>query len=95
MATYAALIDVREGEVENLQRLATVWTDIQAEVEELEGELLDAWALLGRHDYLVLLELPDRAAALQASLTVERHGLDMETLGAIPVEDLGELVEDI
>lgn len=95
MVTYAALIDVREGEVENLQRLATVWTDIQAEVEELEGELLDAWALLGRHDYLVLLELPGRGAALQAALTVERHGLDMETLGAIPVEDLGGLVEDL
>lgn len=95
MVTYAALIDVREDEVKNLQRLATVWTDVRAEVEELDGELLDAYALLGRHDYLILLDVPNRGAALQASLTVERHGLDMESMAAIPVEDLGELVEDV
>jgi uncharacterized protein with GYD domain len=95
MPTYAALVDVREGEAENVQRLATLWTDVQAEVEEVDGELLDAYALLGRHDYLLILDVPDRGAALQAALTVERHGLDMETMDAIPVSELGELVEDL
>lgn len=95
MPTYAALVDVREGEAENIQRLATLWTDVQSEVEELDGELLDAYALLGRHDYLLILDVPDRGAALQAALTVERHGLDMETMDAIPVSELGSIVEDL
>lgn len=95
MPTYAALVDVREGEAENIQRLATLWTDVRREVEELDGELLDAYALLGRHDYLLILDVPDRGAALQAALTVERHGLDMETMDAIPVSELGSLVEDL
>lgn len=95
MPTYAALVDVREGEGENIQRLATLWTDVRREVEELDGELLDAYALLGRHDYLLILDVPDRGAALQAALTVERHGLDMETMDAIPVSELGGLVEDL
>lgn len=95
MPTYAALVDVREDEVQNLQRLATVWTEVEADVEELGGELADAYALLGRHDYLLLLEMPSRAEALQAALTVERHGLDMETLEAVPVSELGSLVEEL
>lgn len=95
MATYAALVDLREDDVQNIQRLATVWTEVEAEIEELGGELKDAYALLGRHDYLLLLEVPDRGAALQAALTVERHGLDMETMEAVPVDEFGSVVEDI
>ncbi|MFC6836730.1 GYD domain-containing protein [Halomarina ordinaria] len=93
MGTYMALVDVRDT-VQNVQKLASVWGDVRNEIHDLDGELLDAYAVLGEHDYLVLFEAPNREQALKMSLVVERRGLDMQTMEIIPVERFGELVED-
>lgn len=95
MGTYMALVDVVEARVQNAQELASVWGDLRNDIDEVGGELNDAYAMLGDHDYLVLFDAPDHQTALQISLIVERRGLDMHTHELLPVEEFGSLVQDI
>jgi len=95
MRSYMALVDVVDAEVQNAQELARIWGGLRNEIGERGGELRDAYAILGEHDYLLIFDAPDRDVALQISLVVERHGLDMQTMELIPVDRFGELVEDI
>jgi uncharacterized protein with GYD domain len=95
MPTYMALVDVVDAEVQNAQKLASIWGELRHDIADLDGELKDAYAVLGEHDFLLLFEAPDRDRALQTSLVIERRGLDMQTMEIIPVEHFGELVEDL
>lgn len=95
MGTYMALVDVRECAPSNAQELAAAWGELNHEIEELDANLLDAWAVLGERDFMVLFEADDREHALKISLLVERRGLDMQTMELIPVERFGAIVDDI
>lgn len=90
-----ALVDVNEPEIQNPQQLATIWGDIENDVANRGGELIDAYAILGERDFLVLFEAEGRNQAFQISIAIERYGLDTQTMELIPQEDLGQLVEDI
>jgi uncharacterized protein with GYD domain len=50
--------------------------------------------LLGRYDFLLVFEAPDRDAVFELSLAVERQGLDMTTMEGVPIEHFAELVTD-
>lgn len=93
--TYMALVDVVEEQVQNAQELASIWGELSNEIDDLGGEMHDAYAILGDHDYLIMFEAPDHKTALQISLVVERRGLDMHTHELLPVEEFGSLVQDI
>ncbi|MEF8801028.1 MAG: GYD domain-containing protein [Halolamina sp.] len=95
MGTYMALVDVTDETVQNIQDLATIWSDLTGDIEALGGELLDAYAILGKHDYLIVFEAEGRDGAFQTSVSIERYGLDTQTMEIIPVEELGGLVDDI
>jgi len=95
MGTYMALVDVTDETVQNVQDLVTVWSDLTGDIEALGGELIDAYAILGEHDFLIVFEAKDRDSAFQVSVSIERYGLDTQTMEIISVEDLGELVQDI
>lgn len=97
MATYVALADVNAQEFQNAQELVTVWGEIRNDVEELGGELLDSYALLGGYDFMVMYEVPDdeEEVGMQVALALERHGLNTRTMRAHSTDRLGELVEDI
>lgn len=95
MGTYMALVDVSDENVQNVQELASIWGDLQTDIAEFGGELKDAYAILGEHDYLVIFEATDRDGAFKTSISIERYGLDTQTMEIIPVEEMGQLVEDI
>jgi uncharacterized protein with GYD domain len=95
MQTWIALVDVNENQIQNVQELASVWGDVRADIDEHEGQLQDAYALLGSRDYLVVFEAERREDAFKTSVGMERYGLDVETMAGIPVEDLGSLVDEI
>lgn len=94
VSTYVALIDVNESQVQNAQDLVAIWGDIRTDVEDVGGELLDAYAVLGEHDFIALFEADDEKHAMQISIGVERYGLDTQTMEIVPVEELGDIVED-
>lgn len=95
MPTWIALVEVTSTEFQNLQELTSVWGDIRLETEELnsEIELTDTYALLGRYDFLLVFEAPDRDSVFELSLAVRGHGLDMTTMEGVPIEQFGTLVD--
>jgi len=95
MATYTVLADVNEGEFQNPQELVSIWGAIREDIERLGGDLGESHALVGRYDFQLTFEVDDDDAAMQIALAIERHGLDTETMRAVPIERMGELIEDV
>jgi len=95
MPTYAAIATIETGKFQNAQELAAIWGDVRADLEAQDCELRDAYILLGERDVLLVFDAPDREAALQASIAAERYGIDMQTMEAMDVEKLGDVVQDL
>lgn len=95
MPQYASLIKVRDRDVQNVQELSTIWGDIRSEIEEFDAELVHSYAVLGDYDFIVIFEAVDSDEAFKAALTVERHGLDGQTMEVVPIEKFAELAGDI
>lgn len=93
--TFVAQVDVVEQNVQNAQELASVWGQIRGELDEIGVDVKASYAVLGDVDFVVVYEAPDMETAFKASLTVERHGMDVETLQATPTDHFAQLVEEI
>jgi uncharacterized protein with GYD domain len=93
MSTWVALVEVVDAEFQDLQELASLWGDINVELGEVDAELQETYALLGRYDFLVVFEAPDRESVFEVSLAAERHGLDMDSMEGIPIEAFGGMVD--
>lgn len=92
MQTWVALVEAVDAEFQNLQELASLWGEIDLELEDADAELQDTYALLGRYDFLVVFEAPDRESVFELSTAAARHGLDMDTMEGVPIEEFGMLV---
>jgi len=95
MPTYQIHADLVDENAQNVQDWAATWGEIRGEIGDLGGEVVDAYAILGDHDFQITYEVSDQEAAIQAAMAVERHGLDTTTRQVIDVDRMGELVEDI
>lgn len=95
MPTYITRIDVNENEFQNPQELIAVWGTIRNEIEELGGEVLQTYVVLGDYDFHLSFEVENGEDAFQVSQVIEGHGLDTETMRTLPVERVGELVDDL
>ena len=93
MQTWVALVEVVDAEFQDLHELASLWGDIRVDLEEVDAELQDTYALLGNYDFLVVFEAPDRESVFEVSLAAERHGLDMDSMEGIPIEAFGGMVD--
>lgn len=94
MQTWVSLVEVDGTEFQDLHELASLWGDINLELEEVDAEIRETYALLGRYDFLLVFEAPNRDAVFEVSLAAERHGLDMNTMEGVPIEHFGQLVNE-
>jgi uncharacterized protein with GYD domain len=94
MATYASLVRIQQ-DFQNLQELAVIWQEVEAEMEDFDAELLHSYAVLGEFDFLTIFEAPDSDAAFQVSLTMQRNGLDLQTVEIVTTNHFASLVEDL
>ena len=94
MSKYASLVNVEQN-YQNVQELASIWGDVRTELEEHEASLEETYAILGEYDFLLIIDAEDRNAAYQASLCIERYGLDMQTMEIIPMSEFANLVDDL
>lgn len=94
MPTYVAVAEVEVGEYQNVQELAAIWGDVRTDLDERDVRMEDAYILLGDKDVLMILDAPSREDALQASIAAERYGISLQTMEAMHVDRLGELVND-
>ncbi|QZX99643.1 GYD domain-containing protein [Halobaculum rubrum] len=95
MLTYTVLADANEAQFQNPQELVSIRGGVREDIERLGAELRESHALVGGYDFLLTFEVEDEEAALQVAIAIEGHGLDTETMRAIPIERMGELVEDL
>ncbi|WP_458186369.1 GYD domain-containing protein [Haladaptatus sp. NG-WS-4] len=92
MAKYVALVDIR-GQIQNAQELTSVWGDVRLEFEEYGVDLEGSFAVLGEYDFLLIFDAPDRDTAFKAGIAVESHGMDMQTMEIIPIDEFANLVD--
>jgi uncharacterized protein with GYD domain len=95
MPEFIANVDVNEDQFQNSQELVTVWGAIREDVRDLGGEVEETYVILGDYDFHVRFSVDDSETAFQVTQAIERHGLDTQTVEALPVERVGELVEDV
>lgn len=95
MVKYTVLADVENSEFQNVHELASIWGEIRNDIAELDGELVDAYAVLGHYDFQLTFEASDEEAAMQIAFAIERYGLDTRTHQVIDADRLGELADDI
>lgn len=93
MPTFAVLADVRD--VQNPQDLGSLWGELEAEIRDLGGSPGESYAVAGEYDLLLTYEADDTETALEVAIGMERHGIDTRTMPVVPIERLGEIVEDI
>ena len=66
-------------------------SDAAAEAETPTSKVLTQYAVLGRHDFVIITEATDNHAAARLSLELGvRAGLNIETLPAMPVGVLSD-----
>ena len=59
------------------------------------GKLLGAYGLLGKHDVITIMEMPDEKAATAAILKIASKGrVTGETMTAIPMDDFLKLTRE-
>ena len=95
MGTYASLVDVDDRDVQNAQELSSIWGEIRTEFQDHEAEVLDSYAILGRHDFLVVFDAADRESAFKSALTLRRHGLSAQTMEIVDTDDFANLVDEV
>ena len=92
---YALLAQLRTPDIQNPQELAAIWGPIQQECSEVGAEIIDSYASLGQYDFLIILNAPSRDICFKASMIMERHGLDVQTMELMSTDAFGAVVEDI
>ncbi|MXV60848.1 GYD domain-containing protein [Natronorubrum sp. JWXQ-INN-674] len=95
MVTYASLVDVDDRDVQNAQELSSIWGEIKTEFEAHNSEIVDSYAILGKHDFLVVFDAADREAAFKSALTLRRHGLSAQTMEVVDTDDFAHLVDEV
>lgn len=92
--TFVTLGTIDEGVVQNAQELASIVGDVRSDVEALGGDVRETYCLLGQYDYVLVYDAPSEGVAVQIAITLEEYGLDVETMQAVHVDRLGEIVTD-
>ena len=95
MPTYIAHVDVDEMEYQNPQEFVSIWGSIREDVQQVGGEIEDTHAVLGPYDFDVRFHVDGDEEAFRVTQLIERHGLDTETYQTLPIERLGEIVDDL
>lgn len=95
MPTYTIRADVADDDLQNDLEWARTWGEVTEEIERLGGDLVDAYAVLGDHDFRFTYEAADAETAMRIAVAVERFGLDTRTEQLVGMDRLGDIVEDI
>lgn len=95
MTTYICKVDVEGNEYQNAHELLSIWGNIRNDVDELGGEIIDTYAILGEFDFLIIYSVPDEDVAFKVTQVIERRGMDTKTMQGIPLDHLGQVIDDI
>ena len=88
MPTYIMLSTLTPEGVQTVKNNPQRIREVNAEVEQLGASVKAQWAVLGRFDFVSIVEAPDDTTMARVSLELGSRGTGrFETLSAIPIDD--------
>jgi uncharacterized protein with GYD domain len=88
LPTYVMLSTLTPEGVQTVKNNPSRIREVNHEVEQLGAKVVAQWALLGRFDFVNIVEAPDDATIARVSLELGSRGTARyESLTAIPVEE--------
>ena len=67
--------------------------EVNRDVEEMGAKVLHQWAALGAYDFVNIVEAPDLATVMKASIQLGARGsVRIETLAAVPMDEFVRVV---
>ena len=88
MPTYVMLSTLTPEGVSTIKNNPSRIREVNKEVEQLGASVKAQWAVLGRYDFVNVIEAPDEQTMARVSLELGSRGTARyESLVAIPVED--------
>jgi uncharacterized protein with GYD domain len=86
--TYVLLSTLSPEGVQTIKNNPQRIREVNKEVEQLGAKVTAQWAVLGRFDFVNIVEAPDEATMARVSLELGSRGTShYESLTAIPVDD--------
>ncbi len=93
MPTYVMLTNLTPDGVKTLKSNPSRVQEVNKEVEALGAKVVDQWAVLGRYDFITVVEAPDPQTMTKVSVELGSRGtMTSETLVAM---SSGEFAESI
>ncbi|HWH44725.1 MAG TPA: GYD domain-containing protein [Thermoleophilaceae bacterium] len=88
MPTYVMLSKLTPEGVQTLKNNPNRIREVNTEIQQLGAEVKAQWAVLGRFDFVNVIEAPDEGTIARVSLELGSRGTaQYETLTAIPIDD--------
>ena len=88
MPTYIMLSTLTPEGVQTVKNNPARIREVNKEVEQLGATVKAQWAVLGRYDFVNIIEAPDEKTVARVSMELGSRGtMHLETLSAIPVDD--------
>jgi uncharacterized protein with GYD domain len=88
MPTYVMLSTLTPEGVQTIKNNPSRIREVNKEIEQLGATVKAQWAVLGRFDFVNIIEAPDEQTVAKVSLELGSRGTARyESLPAIPVDD--------
>jgi uncharacterized protein with GYD domain len=88
MPTFVMLSTLTPEGVQTIKNNPSRIREVNKEIEQLGATVKAQWAVLGRFDFVNIIEAPDEATMAKVSLELGSRGTARyESLPAIPVDD--------
>jgi uncharacterized protein with GYD domain len=95
MPIYVTLFRSTAEGTKGLKESQRYIEEAKKEIKEAGGKIINAYALLGRYDFIYITEFPDQKSALKVLLKTAIKGrVAPENLVAIPLEEFLQAVKE-
>ncbi|MBE0408152.1 MAG: GYD domain-containing protein [Anaerolineales bacterium] len=88
MATYILLSSLTDEGAATIKKNPERIKEVNLELEKLGVKVLQQYAVLGKYDFVNIVEAPDNAVMAKVSVEMSARGtVRIQTLSAIPIDD--------
>lgn len=93
MATYIMLSRLTEDGAETIRKNPGRVQEVNKELEGMRVRVLQQYAVLGAYDFVSIVDAPDLATVMKASIQLGARGsVRIETLAALPMDEFARVV---
>lgn len=93
MATYIMLSRLTENGAETVKKSPGRIQEVNNELAQMGVKVQQQYATLGRYDFVNIVEAPDLATVMKASVEMGARGsVRIETLAALPIDQFASAI---